>query len=345
VAFVYKTTIDPHAKNNSHAYMLGMIGHNKVVLEIGCATGYFSEALVNQGCKVVGIELDPKAAAIAEEWLTRVIVGDVDDKNTWNNVEDESFDVVVFGDVLEHLRNPTDVLKTAVLKLKPSGFMVTSLPNIAHGDVRLSLFHGIFRYNETGLLDKTHVRFFTLESARDLLRDAGLAVIATKRVSVPLFQTEIDVTMEEADRVLLDQMILDPEIETYQFVMQAIRDDGATALGEHSRFVNEFSDSIHHRAQWSFQEQHKAELKRLMDQLQNQSEHSRNQGDHLQRHATHIKALEGHVEGLEHNISVLTEALQVSQAQLRAVLHTRSVRLMTPIRWLGGIFGRRGSKS
>ena len=82
--FVYDLTVDPEAENNTHAFALGMIGHNKSVLEVGCATGYFTKALARRGCKVVGIELDPEAAKVAEDWAERVVVGDVDDSDLWN---------------------------------------------------------------------------------------------------------------------------------------------------------------------------------------------------------------------------------------------------------------------
>ena len=64
--FVYDLTVDPDAENNTHAFALEMIGHNKTVLEVGCATGYFTKVLAEQGCKVVGMELDPDAAKVAE---------------------------------------------------------------------------------------------------------------------------------------------------------------------------------------------------------------------------------------------------------------------------------------
>ena len=76
--FTYDLTVDPDAVNNTHAFALEMIGHNKTVLEVGCATGYFTEALAGRGCKVVGMELDPLAAQRAEEWADRVVVGNVD---------------------------------------------------------------------------------------------------------------------------------------------------------------------------------------------------------------------------------------------------------------------------
>ena len=94
-----------------------MVGHNKRVLEVGCAIGYFTQAMVERGCKVVGIELNPDAAALAEEWAERVVVGDIDRGELWNEVDDESFDVVLCGDVLEHLRDPLGALRAAVRKL------------------------------------------------------------------------------------------------------------------------------------------------------------------------------------------------------------------------------------
>ncbi|HEY6471813.1 MAG TPA: class I SAM-dependent methyltransferase, partial [Acidimicrobiales bacterium] len=163
MAFIYEVPIDPDAET-SHAFALSMIGHNKSVLEVGCSTGYFTKYLVERGCNVVGIEIDPDAATKAEAWADHVVVGNLDDSDLWNEVKDESFDAVVLGDVLEHLRDPLTALRHAARKLKPSGFIVTSLPNVAHGDVRIALLLGRFRYAETGLLDRTHMRFFTLES-------------------------------------------------------------------------------------------------------------------------------------------------------------------------------------
>ena len=242
--FVYDLTVDPDAENNTHAFALGMIGHNKTVLEVGCATGYFTKALAERGCKVVGMELSPEAAAVAENWAERVVVGNVDDTTLWDLVDDESFDVITFGDVLEHLQDPLAVLRVAKHKLKQSGFIVTSLPNVAHGDVRLSLLHGSFPYRETGLLDRTHIRFFTLQTIRELLYDAGLVVVDTKRVVMPLFQTELGLTREDYPEAVLDEIRADPESETYQYVMKAVLDDGSQGVVAMAHRVDELSDRV-----------------------------------------------------------------------------------------------------
>jgi len=131
--FVYDLTIDPEAENNTHAFVLDMIGYSKRVLEVGCATGYLTKVLTQRGCTVTGIEIDAGAAEKASRWADKVITGNAEDLGIWAGIDDEAYDVITFGDVLEHLYDPLTVLRTARRKLKPTGFVVTSLPNIAHG--------------------------------------------------------------------------------------------------------------------------------------------------------------------------------------------------------------------
>ena len=83
--FVYDLIIDPDAENNTHAFALCLVGHNKSVLELGCATGHVTRAMVDRGCKVVGIELDAAAATVAETWAERVVAGDVDREEVWDS--------------------------------------------------------------------------------------------------------------------------------------------------------------------------------------------------------------------------------------------------------------------
>jgi 2-polyprenyl-3-methyl-5-hydroxy-6-metoxy-1,4-benzoquinol methylase len=328
LAFVYDMTVDPDAENNTHAYALAMVGHNKSVLEIGCATGYFTKAMVERGCKVVGIELDPAAAGLAEAWAERVVVGDIDGGALWEQIDDESVDVIVCGDVLEHLRDPLGALQAAVRKLKSDGIVVTSLPNVAHGDVRLQLLHGSFRYRDLGLLDRTHIRFFTLESVRELLRDAGLVVVDTKRVVVPLFGSEVDITRDEFQQATIDEVLQDPEAETYQFVMKSVRDNGTQATAELADRVAELTDQLGRegvRSALLRQDLHEASAARenLQDQVAN-----------LERH---INALDGHVAGLDQTIAQLHHALAESEQRHQALLATKSFRMMAPLRRVYGL--------
>ncbi len=313
---IYEVPIDPDAGNTSHALALSMIGYNKAVLEVGCSTGYFTKFLVERGCNVVGIEIDAEAAKAAEKWADHVIVGDLDAEGIWSLLEDDAFDVVVLGDVLEHLRDPWASLRAAARKLKPSGFVVTSLPNIAHGDVRLALLQGKFPYSETGLLDRTHVHFFTLDSARDLLQQAGLVVVDTQRVIIPIFSSEIGVKREDVSHKVLDEVLADPEAESYQFVMKAVRDNGTRTLDELATRVRDLSDHVHYET--------------VRTALLRQ-EFKESTIAHLEEY---VEALETHVKGLEHNIEVLEDELKASDLRFRAMLGMKTIQMTSPIRWL-----------
>ena len=120
--------------------------------------------------------------------------------------------------------------------------MVTSLPNVAHGDVRLALLHGSFPYRDTGLLDRTHIRFFTLQTIRELFYSAGLVVVDTKRVVMPLFQTELGLRREDYPDAIVDEIRADVESETYQYVTKAVLDDGQQGVTDMAHQLDEVSD-------------------------------------------------------------------------------------------------------
>jgi 2-polyprenyl-3-methyl-5-hydroxy-6-metoxy-1,4-benzoquinol methylase len=240
----YHTAINPDDDNNSHALMLRMVGFNKRVLEAGCASGHVSEMLSAQGCTVVGIEHDASVVEPAMQWLDRVVVRDLDDEGIWNEFEGELFDAVLFGDVLEHLKDPLAALTNSVKHLLPAGVVVISVPNIAHADVKLALMKGTFPYTESGLLDQTHIYFFTKDSLIDLVKKAGLVVTEVSRVIVPVFGTEIGTQRSDVADEVLEAVLNDRESETYQFVIKAVRDDGSRALETLSADLVELVDKL-----------------------------------------------------------------------------------------------------
>ena len=168
------------------------------------------------------------AARAAEEYASDVLVVDLDVDDYMDKLVDQSFDVVLLGDVLEHLRDPLSAMRSFMRLVEPHGYVVASLPNVAHVDVRLALLQGRFQYGEWGLLDRTHLRFFTRASGEQLLRDAGLLPVEVRRVFVPAFGSEIPVDRSEIEIRLLDEVLRDPEAETYQFVWRAVPDNGST---------------------------------------------------------------------------------------------------------------------
>jgi SAM-dependent methyltransferase len=229
---LYDVGVDPSRPNDAHALMLGLVGFNKRVLELGCTVGHMTRALFQQGCTVVGVELDPAAAARAREVAEEVIVGDLDRPATLATLTPGQFDVVLAGDVLEHLRDPLAPLQASRRLLKPGGELIVSIPNVAHGDVRLRLLEGEFPYQPFGLLDTTHLRFFTWQTVKELLHAAGYVPIETRRVIVPIFGSELAVDRNRVDPQVVESILRDPEAETYQFVMRGVIDDGNAALTE-----------------------------------------------------------------------------------------------------------------
>lgn len=148
----------------------------KTVLETGCSTGFLSRQIAANGARVVGIEIDKEAAEMAKQNCQRVLSCNLNSPE-WINAVGQRFDLVTFGDVLEHLNNPVAVLRQAQDLLNAGGRVLICLPNIAHWTIRAKLLAGNFRYESTGILDFTHMRFFTVESAREFIADAGYRII------------------------------------------------------------------------------------------------------------------------------------------------------------------------
>jgi 2-polyprenyl-3-methyl-5-hydroxy-6-metoxy-1,4-benzoquinol methylase len=239
MASKYETKPNLDDKNTSHALIAESVGHDKRVLDIGCATGYFAEVLAQRGCNVTGIEIDPEAARRAERHCERVIVGDVEHLDLENELDEGSFDVVVFGDVLEHLKDPLTALKRLKPSLQPEGYAVASIPNVAHGSVRLALLQGRFRYRSLGLLDETHLRFFTRESVERLFEDAGFLITDLKHTSRGIFDTEVEVEQDAVPEETLRLVRQDPESFTYQFVPTAHRFGEAARSAETIRLLSD----------------------------------------------------------------------------------------------------------
>ena len=147
----------------------------RCVLDVGCGTGRLGAALKQrQNCEVWGIERDAAAAARAEARLDRVLQKDAEEIAT--TLIPETFDAVICGDVLEHLRDPLGFLRKLRLWLKPDGRIIVSLPNVRHHSVIRSLLEGNWTYESAGLLDDDHLRFFTRREIEKLFYRAGFGI-------------------------------------------------------------------------------------------------------------------------------------------------------------------------
>jgi glycosyltransferase involved in cell wall biosynthesis len=179
--YVYKKS-DPYS---SHSQILRWIEDERPedVLEVGTATGYLTAEMKKLGCKVTGVEQDSEMADIARQYCSKMLVGDIE---TLDLEEQGRYDAVILGDVLEHVRNPREVLQRLSGLLKPGGKVLISLPNVANIWIRLNLLLGRFNYSRVGLLDESHLRFFTLQTSRQLATDSGLDIIGINATPIPL---------------------------------------------------------------------------------------------------------------------------------------------------------------
>ncbi len=213
--------------NSSLKKMLSLIGKNKCVIDFGCATGYFARLLTDRGCKVTGVELNSKAAKVAENYCDEVIVADLDfvslNDILLEKVSKEKFDVAIFGDILEHLRNPWKILEETRNILKPQGYVIASIPNIAHGAIRLALLQGNFEYKALGILDNTHLRFFTRETVEQLFEDSGYLIDVIERTKLPIYSNSDlipAIDKNKFDPNITNDIEQDEDADTLQFIVR-----------------------------------------------------------------------------------------------------------------------------
>jgi len=173
---------DPYS---SHSVILSQAGdgRGRKLLDVGAAQGVLAQQFTQRGFEVTCIEGSAELAALGKSHCHEMIVADLDKPlPALNGV----FDIIVYGDILEHLRNPLEVFKGFNRYLRPEGKVIVSVPNFAHLWVRLNLLFGRFDYADRGILDRTHLRFFTLRSFRNFLQEAGLEAKEIVATPVPL---------------------------------------------------------------------------------------------------------------------------------------------------------------
>jgi len=160
-----------------HYKTIQSVPNGSYVLEIGCASGYLTRELQKRGNTIVGVEINKNDAVQAEKYCTKIIIGDIEDENTRNKIGIKKFDVIILVGILEHLKNPELVLRDMSQRLNPNGIVLLSVPNIVFLTNRLHYFLGRFDYTYTGIMDKTHLQFFTKKTFFQLIKTSGLKII------------------------------------------------------------------------------------------------------------------------------------------------------------------------
>ena len=211
----YSTTI------RKNLLALGDFSKNGIeVLDIGCACGanlmHISE--INPTAKTYGIELNPFSASIAKQFGSIHCI-DVETMNPtdWH----EKFDCIIMGDVIEHLKEPLEALKRISYTLRKDGCILFSIPNVTHIYVIWNMLQGRWEYEDSGLLDRTHLRFFTQKSILELIHDAHL--------SVDIMQSQNATICNELEDMLKDLKELksvtatEKDLRTYQWLLRAVK--------------------------------------------------------------------------------------------------------------------------
>lgn len=214
------------AEDSVASNIFQLVDEGARVLEIGCASGVQTRFLTREkGCRVTGIELDPESAELARGECEEVIVGDIERMDLTGRLGKGEFDLVLIADVLEHLYDPAKVLREVQIYLKEGGAVVASIPNVGHASLCWELCHGRFEYRQYGLLDDTHIRFFTRRNIVKMFESAGLLVTGWND-----YHREVDATEFRVDRHSeMDKEVLrwmaqkNPDSCVYQFVLRAKR--------------------------------------------------------------------------------------------------------------------------
>lgn len=154
------------------------------IIDIGCGNGAFGKVILeNREAEVWGIELMPEEAAQASEALFKVFSGPVEDH--LESLSDDYFDVAYCNDVLEHLADPYEVLKRLKSKLKPGGVIISSIPNIRYHNALIKLLvKKDWQYEKFGVMDHTHLRFFTGRSIKRMYEELGYTVVLHKGINM-----------------------------------------------------------------------------------------------------------------------------------------------------------------
>lgn len=185
--------------DNSCSIILKHIKPNSRVLEFGPAHGRMTKYMKEKlNCEICIVEKDYESGNSAKQFCDMFFIGDEYgggdiDSGVWRrSLSNKKFDKIIFADVLEHIYDPWKALKSASELLNTNGSIWISIPNVAHNSVLIDLLNNKFTYNEVGLLDNTHIRFFTYNSLKHMIDKCGLVINRELNTRCAIEHTELN---------------------------------------------------------------------------------------------------------------------------------------------------------
>jgi 2-polyprenyl-3-methyl-5-hydroxy-6-metoxy-1,4-benzoquinol methylase len=209
-------------QEESLSKIVAKVPHGSLVLDIGCGSGMLGKYLSeNKECIVDGVDIDPDAVALAKPKYRKVGVFNLENESLATTFKAEAYDCIVMADVVEHLVHPEQLFHDVKQLLKPNGILLFSIPNITHLSAGLELVLGKFGYHNSGLLDSTHVRFYSRQSFVEKLEANGIYAAEIDTVKRAVDDTEFAAHPNFPQHWIRDIVQDREDALTYQWIISA----------------------------------------------------------------------------------------------------------------------------
>lgn len=222
----YKVDIDALGDNTSHIQIINKIPFHSTVLDVGCACGDLGKYLnQNKTCVMYGLEYNKESIAIAEKTRAYDEIEELD-LNYFSELPSrfaQEYDIIVFGDILEHLYSPEETIRKFLPYLKQNGRIIISLPNVSHGSIIRQLLNNNFHYMDYGVLDRTHIRFFTHTSIASMISTLGLEIVTSNKIIYGLNGLHQKKYFEHDSEYLLKALSENKHFYVFQYVFDVVK--------------------------------------------------------------------------------------------------------------------------
>ncbi|MGR6546014.1 methyltransferase domain-containing protein [Paenibacillus tundrae] len=284
-------------KETSASKIIKLISGNSRVLEIGCASGYMTKILREEkGCVIDCVEINEDDALKAQVYCNEMLIGDIEKIDfsflkSWGK-----YDYILFADVLEHLKHPKVILEKCKDLLNINGQVIASIPNMAHSSIVFNLLKGDYNYQNIGLLDNTHLKFYTKKSIVQLFEESGYFIKIVDRVKIYPQFSEFSIDIESYPDEIINYVYRNnSEADTYQFILYS------KVLSEENRYEEILKE--------------KSQIETKVLELQNIINH---QKDSLKMQIDYSEQLESLVHRKDSEFKLLENELENSRKKLES---------------------------